>query len=145
MAIFTVHMPPAPAGEAPAADKIVFLRDGFSIPAFLFGPFWLVWHRAWLPAALWTAALVLIGAGTTLVASKDAMSIVSFAMATALGFEGPRLLAWSLARRGYSERSVVQGDDLDEAEDVFFHDWRTAGAASIETPSSGGSAGERRD
>jgi hypothetical protein len=130
MAVFTVHIPPAPTGAAPAADKIVFLRDGFSTLAFLFGPFWLAWNRAWLPAALWTAALVLLGVGVKLLGvSKDAMPIVSIAMAAALGFEGSRLVAWSLARRGYSEQSVVQGDDLDEAEDVFFHNWRMSAPA----------------
>lgn len=135
MAVFTVHMPPAPTGAAPAVEKIVFLRDGFSTPAFLFGPFWLVWNRAWLPAALWTAALVLLGVGVKLLGvSTDAMPIISVAMAAALGLEGSRLVAWSLARRGFSEKSVVQGDDLDEAEDVFFYNWRT-----------GGPDGERRD
>lgn len=46
MASFSVFAPP---GAQMAPEKIVFLRDGFSTPAFLFGPFWLLWKRAWLP------------------------------------------------------------------------------------------------
>lgn len=142
MAIFTVLMPPAAAGEDPAAEEIVFLRDGFSIPAFIFGPLWLVWNRAWLAAALWTAALVILGVGTALGVSNNAMPIVSLAMAAALGFEGPRLLAWSLEQRGYFEQSVVQGDDLGEAEEVFFYNLRMQDAGAAEV--AGGPAGEPR-
>ena len=71
MAIFTVHIPAARAGEAPSAEKIVLLRDGFSIPAMLLGPFWLAWNRAWIPAIGWTALLaVIVFAGVKLGASS---------------------------------------------------------------------------
>ena len=60
MATFTVHIPAARAGEAPSAEKIVLLRDSFSVPAMLLGPFWLAWNRAWSPAIGWAALLVSI-------------------------------------------------------------------------------------
>lgn len=122
MAIFTVHLPKTAPGQLPASEKIVFLRDGFSWPAFLFGPFWLAWRRAWLAAALWTLLLVVIAViGWKLRISRDALSWLTLALGVWLGFEGARLVAWSLARRGYVEQDLVIGEDLDEAEAAYFH------------------------
>ena len=56
------------------------------------------------------------------------------ALALLLGFEGSRLVAWSLARRHYSESGVVIGETADEAEDIFFHNWRGAGAVAPPPP-----------
>jgi len=125
MAIFTVHLPPTAAGASPAPDKIVFLRDGFSFYAFFFGPFWLVWSRAWIAAAAWTLLLTLIGlAAWKLKVPRDAISSLGLTLAVWLGFEGERLIAWTLARRGYAEQDVVVADSEEEAEEAFFHRWR---------------------
>lgn len=121
MAIYTVHLPPAAAGATPAPERIVFLRDGFSFAAFFFGPFWLLWKRAWIPAIGWTLLLALIGgAGAALKIPSDAMSWAGVAAATILGFEGDRFLAWTLQRRGYVESDVVIGDNEEEAEEAYF-------------------------
>jgi Protein of unknown function (DUF2628) len=135
MAIFTVHIPAARAGEAPSAEKIVLLRDGFSLPAMLLGPFWLAWNRAWLPAIGWTTLLALIVfAGVKLGASSETLSLVTTALALLLGFEGSRLVAWSLARRHYNESAVIIGETPDEAEEIFFYNWRGASAVAPPPP-----------
>ena len=135
MAIFTVHIPAARAGEAPSAEKIVLLRDGFSLPAMLLGPFWLAWNRAWIPAIGWTSLLALIVlAGVKLGASSETLSLVNTALALLLGFEGSRLVAWSLARRHYNESAVIIGESADEAEEIFFHNWRGASAVTPPPP-----------
>ena len=54
MAVFTVHIPPSVAGEAPPAEKIMFLREGFSWSAAMLGPLWLLWNRAFLATLGWT-------------------------------------------------------------------------------------------
>jgi hypothetical protein len=134
MAVFTVHIP---QDGLSAPEKVIFLREGFSIWAFIFGPIWLLYKRAWLAAALWTAALALVAfAGAKLGASELAMSIVGTAMGAALGFEGNRLVAWTLTRRGYDERAVVLGDDMEHAETSFFTQWRgvaPVGAVVLQT------------
>jgi len=135
MAIFTVHIPAARAGEAPSVEKIVLLRDGFSVPATLLGPFWLAWNRAWIPAIGWAALLVVIVfAGVKLGASSETLSLVNAALALALGFEGSRLVAWSLARRHYNENAVIIGETADEAEEIFFYNWRGASAVAPPPP-----------
>ncbi|MFO1102727.1 MAG: DUF2628 domain-containing protein [Methylocystis sp.] len=122
MAIFTVHYPRTASGALPPPDKIFFLRDGFSWPALLFGPFWLAWRRAWIVAGLWTLLLVALALiAWKMRVSRDAISWLTFALAVWLGFEGERLVGWNLARRGYVEQDLVVGDDIDEAETAFFH------------------------
>lgn len=135
MAMFTVHIPPAAAGQRPAPEDIIFLRDEFSWAAFIFGPFWLLWKRAWLAALLWTLALAAAyGVAWSLRVPKDAMSIIGLAFGVLLGFEGNQLRAWTLARRGYVESDVVMGHDAEEAEAVFFHRWRPEPALAPAAP-----------
>jgi len=134
MATFTVHVPPESAGGVAAAEKIVFVREGFSFPAFVFGPLWLLWKRAWLPAALWATLLALLAwAGSALKMPPDAVGVVAFALSAILGYEGDRVLAWSLRRRGFVEGDVVIGDSEAEAEEVFFGRLRPRAAAPAET------------
>ena len=57
-----VYMAMTPAG-AEDFDKVVFLRDGFSIGAFALGPVWLLWNRAYLAAGLWLAVMALVAVG----------------------------------------------------------------------------------
>ncbi len=121
MTSFTVHVPPAAPGQPPAPEKIVFLRDAFSPSAFVFGPLWFLWKRAWLPAFLWALLLALLaGAGALLKIPADAMSLAGLAASVFLGFEAGRILAWSLKLRGYTESDVVIGDNEDDAEAVYF-------------------------
>ena len=58
MAIFTVHVPPGFDTTEERADRTAFVRDGFNGWAFLFGPLFLLRHRAWLAALLWLAAVL---------------------------------------------------------------------------------------
>lgn len=144
MAVYTVHIPPAAPGEAPLPERIVFLRDGFSTPAFLLGPLWLLWRRAWLPAVLWTAALALIlGGGAAFGLNAEAASVLQLTLGLLLGLEGPRLVAWSLERKGYTESAIMVADSIDEAEDVFFANWRPAGVVTLGAPPRGGRAAMR--
>lgn len=130
MAVYTVHIP-----KSASPEKIAFVSDDFSWSAFLFGPFWLAWKKAWLAAGLWAMALALLGAaGAALGFSRSAISIAALAAGVVLGFEGARLLAWTLTRRGYAESAVAVGDNLEEAEEVFFNAWRPAAPAPVPAP-----------
>lgn len=118
MASFSVFAPP---GAQMAPEKIVFLRDGFSTPAFLFGPFWLLWKRAWLPGATVIALMSLLPLVATLPGASPALpGVLGLALAAWLGFEGRQILAWSLRRRGYVESDLVVAENEEEAEDVYF-------------------------
>jgi len=141
MAVYTVHIPPAARGESPLPERVVFLRDGFSTPAFLFGPLWLLWRRAFLPAVLWSVLLaVVFGGGAAFGLNAEAASVLQLALGLLLGLEGPRLVAWSLERKGYTESAVMVADSIDEAEDVFFANWRPSGVVMTTVPTTAGGA-----
>lgn len=124
MAIYLVM---APAGDSEASEKVVFLRDGFSIAAFVFGPFWLFWNRAYLAAGLWLALMTMVAVGgTALGVRPEAAALINFALSLALGFEGVRLLIWTLERRGFLQSGIVACENAQEAEEVFFHNRRAA-------------------
>jgi hypothetical protein len=89
----------------------MLLHEGFSAGALIFGPFWLVAHRAWIPAGVTFVLAVLI-----LVFSHPPTSAVLFlGLSLLLGFSGRDLVRWSIGRRGYLESNVVSGRNEEEA------------------------------
>jgi hypothetical protein len=143
MAVYTVHVPRGRWGERPTPDRIVFLRDGFSLAAFLFGPFWLLWRRAFLAALLWTLLLGVVGALAATGLSREAVSTLEIALGALLGLEGSRLVAWTLARRGYAESAVIVAESLEDAEAVFFATLQPGGPAAGPGAAPGGAAAAR--
>jgi hypothetical protein len=122
-----VYLVMTPAGGEEASEKVVFLRDGFSIGAFVFGPFWLLWNRAYAAAGLWLALMTLVAlGGTALGVPSAAAALINLALSLALGFEGVRLVVWTLERRGFRQSGLVACDNAQEAEEVFFHNRRAA-------------------
>ena len=128
MAIYVVM---APAGDGEDSEKVVFLRDGFSIAAFVFGPFWLFWNRAYLAAALWLGLMTMLAVGgTALGVRPEATALLNLALSLALGFEGVRLIIWTLERRGLRQSAIIACDNALEAEEVFFYNRRAAHPSS---------------
>jgi Protein of unknown function (DUF2628) len=122
-----IYVAMAPAGEDEASEKVVFLRDGFSLAAFVFGPFWLFWNRAYLAAGLWLALMTALAVGgTALGVRPEATALINFALSLALGFEGVRFIIWTLERRGFRQSGIIACDNAQEAEEVFFHNRRAA-------------------
>ena len=118
MASFSVFVPSDPQ---PRPDKIVFLRDGFSIPAMVRGPFWLLWKRAWLPAGAIIVILLLLPVLAKLTGTFPLLPLfLAPALALWLGFEGRQIQGWSLKRRGYLESDIVVAENEEEAEEIYF-------------------------
>lgn len=93
-----------------ARGEPVLVREGFALGAAVFGPLWLLAHRAWVPAAI--SAVVL--AGLTLV-PEPARTVAEIGAAWAHGLFGHDLLRWSLERRGFRESHVVAAEDEETA------------------------------
>ena len=50
MRTYTIHEQPDPAADRiDRAERLVFVKDGFSWAAALFAPIWLIVHRLWWP------------------------------------------------------------------------------------------------
>jgi hypothetical protein len=125
MAVYTAHEPPLQRdGKPTAPERFVFVRDGFSFWAFLFGPLWMLRHRMWLAFFCFVAVVVLMEYGLRrLGLSGDVIVIVGLLLALLIGFESGTLRRFTLARRKWANVGVIVGDDLESAERRFFDAW----------------------
>jgi hypothetical protein len=125
MQTYTVHEPPnPPADRIDRADRLVFVKDGFSWAAALFGPFWLLVHRMWWPLLGWVAlagSFQLLKQATAL--DQRWIGLAGFALNLLVGLEGESLRRWTLARRGWRTLGAVTGKTLPECERRFFDGW----------------------
>jgi hypothetical protein len=127
MAVYTVHEPPRRHDDALAhTERFVFVRDGFSWPAFLIAPLWMLRHRLWLALIVYLVVVAALGAAFRALGAGDALGAVSFLVALLVGFEASSLRRYGLARRGWTNIGVVVGDDLESAERRFFDAWVAA-------------------
>ena len=125
MPVYTVHAPLADGTEGRgAADRAVFVRDGFHFWAFVFGPLWLAWHRLWL--ALLGYVVIAVGgtvALSLLHAGAGTRFIVILLFALLMGFEAASLWRWTLSGRKWRQLDVVVADDEETAERRLFDRW----------------------
>lgn len=80
--------------HAPGREPVL-VREGFSPGAFLFGPFWLLARRAWVPGVV---ALVLFAAACGVHGAAGPLLGV---LAVGAGVWGRDLVRWSWERRGF--------------------------------------------
>ncbi len=89
----------------------VLVREGFSWGALVFGPIWLLGHRAWIAGILAVCASIAIA-----VVSHGVVAVVlMLALAWLLGLFGNDLRRWSLGRHGFVLVHVVAAGDVDTA------------------------------
>ena len=136
MSIYTVHEPPLRAGTpAPELERYVFVRDGFSFWAFLFGPLWMLRHRMWLVFVLYVAiSFVLEGLVAVAGASDAVIAAIGFLISFWVGLEAATLRRFTLRRRGWTDVGVISGEDREAAERRFFAAWLQQGARAPAQP-----------
>jgi signal transduction histidine kinase len=123
--VYSVYEPPSDASDiVERADRLAFVKEGFSWPAFLVPILWLLYYRMWLEFVFLALAYVAL----QLVFGTDAQGQTLFgwaslAIAVLFAFEANDLRAASLERRGYRLAGVASGRDRTEAERSFFAAW----------------------
>jgi hypothetical protein len=125
MIIYTVHEPDRPGQTIETrADSIAFVKEGFTIWGFLFGPLWLLYNRAWLAFILTVVLMAGIAAGLVELGLKNqAPALVDILVSLIIGFEGNDILRWTLRRKGYAFIASVAGRNRLECERRFFDAW----------------------
>jgi hypothetical protein len=114
---FTVHV----KDGAP----LQLVPERFSLGGALFGPLWLLFVGAWIPAILlgcaWVAAVLLVPGAM--------LPPVALALTWFAGLCGRDMRRWSLARRGWRAPHVVVARSEEEALErlLRFHPWLAAG------------------
>lgn len=122
MQVFTVHYRSESASSlAGLSEDALFVKEGFSWPAFVIPAIWLLYKRMWWVLAGYMALQIVF---TTVAGAVDLgegpIFLCSLALNLVLGFEANELYRWSLARRRFRMGAVVTGSDLAEAEQRFF-------------------------
>lgn len=103
MNIYTAHLRPA--------RPPVLVQEGWSWRAALFGPLWLLAHRAWVPGVIVLSAVVL----GVLLLSPDLQPVMALGLGLLMGLLGRDMVRWSLDRRGYALAHVLAAADREAA------------------------------
>ncbi|MEX1060864.1 MAG: DUF2628 domain-containing protein [Methyloceanibacter sp.] len=140
MTVYSVYEPPTQAPDlAERADRLAFVKEGFSWLALLVPLLWLLYYRMWIEFIL----LVLVYVGLQLAFGTDPQGQTlagwaSLAIGVLFAFEASDLRTLSLERRGYRLAGVAAGRDRTEAERSFFHAWLPRQAKTARAPERGG-------
>jgi len=103
MRSYTAHIKP----DCPP----VLLPDGWSWAAAIFGPLWLLFHRAWIPALLFAAVVVLV----QVAAPPELALVIGLGLGALSGLLGRDAVRWSLERRDYLLAHVLVARDEESA------------------------------
>ena len=115
----TLYVVQARGTDDAALVRARFLAEGFSWPAFVLAPLWLLYHRLWLALVTWIVLevafffLVLPHVSGWIAAAVDILARLF------LGLEGNRMRQNEGARRA-SLVELVEARDRDEAEAIFY-------------------------
>ncbi len=106
MKIYTAHQ---------RGQRLVLVPEGGSLPALIFGPFWLAAHGAWLSAMGVVIVNLLLGRAATLHLVPPWPAACAIAVAFAVGMFGQDLRRAELAAGGFRPLGVIAGRGNDEA------------------------------
>jgi Protein of unknown function (DUF2628) len=129
---YTVHEPhPVAEDTDERATRLVFIKEGFALLAFVIPAVWLLLNRLWLALVLFIVVSVGLVALITSVGGSPAMAAwASFVLNLIFGFEARNIHRGVLARKGYEVIGVVTGRDLEDAERRFLSEWLPEAKAS---------------
>jgi Protein of unknown function (DUF2628) len=120
MTIYTVLAPKVRDGDVlPDPMAAVFVKEGFSWPAFFFAGPWLIFRRIWLVLIGYLILAMIIGYVGERVGSSFPGAII-FLVHFLFALEANELRRWTLMRRGYRLVGVVEGRGLESAEIHYF-------------------------
>ena len=125
MKSYTVHEPPnPPADRIKRGERLVFVREGFSLMAAIFAPLWMLMRGMWLALLVYIVVVAGLVFGLhTLGVEPQWISYVIIGLHLVLGFELGTLRRWTLERRGWRTLGAVTGRNATECERRFIQAW----------------------
>ena len=115
---WTVHMK---SDAREPYETARFIREGFYIGAFLFGPFWTLFHRLWILTLVIVAFQVALQAvGEEIGLAEHSMLILQLAFQAAIAFTVDDRLRAQARRDGYITADIVVAESKPKAEQRFF-------------------------
>jgi len=134
--VFSVYEAPNQAPDlALRAERLAFVKEGFSWPAFFVPILWLLYYRMWIEFVLLAVIYIALQLAFGGAAQGQALAgWAGLAIAVLFAFEANDLRAASLERRGYRLAGVASGRDRTEAERSFFTAWLPQQAKAARSP-----------
>jgi Protein of unknown function (DUF2628) len=125
MLTFTVHEPPdPPADRIDRAERLAFVRDGFSWTAALLAPIWMLGHRLWWPLAGYVVAvIVIVMVWQSNLVHPGWIVLAAIGLNLLVGLEAGTLRRWTLDQRGWTTLGSVSGRNSEDCERRFFDMW----------------------
>ncbi len=108
--------------EDPTGETTRFVKDGFIVSAFVLPLIWLLWKKLWLEAALYFAAMGILGAvlyRADLANAAPLSALITFGLNLVVGLEGGSWLKRSLESAGFSEADIVVAQNARQAEEMY--------------------------
>lgn len=136
MPAFAVLEPPGHLrGAGELTDRFVFLREKFSLGAFLLGPLWAIWRGLWVVLIVYLVVAGFVGYGLRAAGIGWFEVVGIFGLVQLLfGLEATNLHRWTCVRNGWRDCGVVIADDLDLAERRFFDSRSMRRSAAFSAP-----------
>lgn len=125
MTVYSVYEPPAGTKDlTERVDRLAFVKEGFSWPAFLVPLLWLLYHRMWIEFVVLLLIYIAVGLAVGAESQGQALSAwISLAISVLVAFEANDLREGSLERRGYKFAGTASGRNRTDAERGFFNVW----------------------
>jgi hypothetical protein len=125
VAVYSVYEPPKLAPDLiERADRLAFVKEGFSWPAFFVPLLWLIYYRMWIEFILLLAVYAALQWVFGSEPQGQALATwASLGIGVLFAFEANDLRTLSLQRRGYRLAGVASGRDRTEVERSFFRAW----------------------
>lgn len=119
MATFSVHA--RDGDNTNPVEDVIFVRDGFSVKAVIFGGLWFLWHRMWLTFFGYAiVALALVAALASGMLHPLGASMLQSLLAVTVGLQAAALRRHHVERAGFHEVAVVSAANRDDAELRYF-------------------------
>lgn len=142
MTLYSIYEPGDEQSDLAArANRVAFVKEGFSWPALFFSALWLIFHRMWIELiVLLIAFAALEWLYVSSVDGRAVLELAGFALVLLFAFEANDLRGFALVRRGYQPIGVAMGEDRETAELSFFRSWlpRQSGPQSVPKAPEGG-------
>lgn len=117
MTSYTVYLPPQGSVDNPE-ESFRLVPDTKAKLALIFPPFWLAWHKLWLPLMAYFVVIVAI-IMIAISSPSIAVSYLSILPGFYLLLEGYQLVRQNLENQGWQYAGVVEGQNKEEAEIRF--------------------------
>lgn len=107
--------------ERDGSREALFVRDGFTLLAFLFPLLWFLMHRMWREFLLVLVASMAVSVTLAFFGMGQISGFAVLLLQFAIGLEAQNIRVASLMRREFRQKAAICAFSIGEAEIRYFH------------------------